>query len=150
VNAAAQVRFWAKVERGSADECWLWTASKRKNTGYGQFHEGGPGDRVRNAHRVAYELLVGDVPEGLQLDHLCRNRACVNPAHMEPVTSAENTRRGMSPTIVAARENRCLRGHEFTPENTIRKPDRPWRTCRICTNAAARARRAARKAGSRA
>lgn len=70
--------------------CWIWTASKNWD-GYGQFRWGG---RQQLAHRVSYQILVGAIPPGLELDHLCRVRDCVNPAHLESVTSAENTRRG--------------------------------------------------------
>jgi hypothetical protein len=78
-------RFLAKVDK--ADECWLWTARKNYK-GYGMFRLG---SRVPYAHRVAYEHYVGPIPEGLQLDHICRVRHCVNPDHLEPVTNAETT-----------------------------------------------------------
>lgn len=92
-------RLMEKV-RVDANGCWLWTASIRAN-GYGQFvHQGSP----RQAHRVSYECLVGPIPEGLHIDHLCFVRHCVNPAHLEPVTQAENNRRA------AAKKARDLRG----------------------------------------
>jgi hypothetical protein len=86
-------RFWSKVNKYGPNGCWLWTASIAPN-GYGHFYRGTTGGRV--AHRFAYELLVGPIPEGLQLDHLCSNRGCVNPDHLEPVTAAINTRRALA------------------------------------------------------
>jgi HNH endonuclease len=118
--------FWANVEK--TDGCWLWTAGLAQ--GYG--HLGWNG-RTDYAHRVAYELLVGPVPEGLTIDHLCRERRCVNPTHMEAVTRWENVRR--SPTnlfALRAKASRCHRGHEFTTENTMTDSGR--RKCRRCHN----------------
>src|ERR1043166_7135723 len=88
-------RFWEKVDRSSDDECWPWIA-RIDTKGYGQFFFEG---RQQRAHRVAYCLLVGQIPEGLDLDHLCRNRACVNPSHLEAVDRQANLLRGE--TIVA-------------------------------------------------
>ena len=85
-------RFWEKVDKTAT--CWLWRASIR-NHGYGRIKVNG---RAEQAHRVAYELLVGPIPEGLTLDHLCRVRLCVNPAHLEPVTQKVNIRRGLTGT----------------------------------------------------
>lgn len=117
----AEQRFWTKVAKGTDDECWLWQGALT-TTGYGSFKAAGwPG----GAHRISYLLLVGPVPEGLVLDHLCRVRNCVNPAHLEPVTSAENTARGLK-----AKRTHCMRGHLFTEESTIVRTD--GRTCRIC------------------
>lgn len=120
-------RFIAKVDK--TDTCWLWQAATRR--GYGAFWLGG---RHVAAHRFAYQFLVGPVPDDLHLDHLCRTPACVNPAHLEPVTCRENLLR--SPVTfqgINARKTHCKNGHEFTPENT-----REWRGGRICRECARR------------
>lgn len=118
-------RFARYVQRG--DECWEWTGA-RNAYGYGVFKLDG---RVVMAHRFSYEAEVGLIPDGLQLDHLCRVRHCVNPAHLEPVTSRENLLRGSTITAANAAKTHCKRGHEFTPENTyVDKKGR--RDCRAC------------------
>lgn len=120
-------RFWAKVQRGAADECWVWLAS-RTSTGYGQFFvEKGP----RKAHRVAYELTKGQIPDGLHIDHLCRTPLCVNPDHLELVTLAENNRRA-APFRAYRLKTHCRSGHEFTAANVYWDPTRNYRRCRTC------------------
>lgn len=108
-------RLWEKVDFGIAeDDCWLWTASLNEG-GYGQFRV----DDKRPcalAHRVSYELLVGCIAQGLDLDHLCRNPPCVNAFHLEPVTNAENLRRGLLGDLFVPQET-CLRGHSRTIDN---------------------------------
>lgn len=118
-------RFEAKIEK--TDTCWLWAASCRPN-GYGQFWDG---ERLVSAHRFSYEAYVGPIPEGLTIDHLCRVRRCVNPAHLEAVTRAENARRSDSPPALNARKIHCVHGHEFTEENTYVASDGS-RSCRAC------------------
>lgn len=124
-----EVRFWRKVAK--SDGCWNWQAAKVPS-GYGRAQFDG---RVQQAHRVAYELIVGPIGEGLHLDHLCRNPSCVNPAHLEPVTPGENVLRGVGPSAIHAAANYCINGHAFTPENT-RVDAKGWRSCRACDRAA--------------
>lgn len=121
---ALEDRFWPKVD--ASGDCWLWTASRFPD-GYGSFSVNG---RARGAHRVAYELLVGPIPSGLTLDHLCRNPSCVNPTHLEPVTDRENVRRGHGPTAVNARKTHCIHGHLLDEQNTYIYP--AGRCCRRC------------------
>lgn len=164
-------RFWAKT-RIAADcdcrlcskssdlavKCIVWTAA-RKGQGYGSFWDG---NRTLRAHRFSYELAVGPIPEGLQLDHLCRVRLCVNPAHLEAVTQEENQRRGLlgvlsgitrrqrpkAPPRRTGPATHCQQGHELTPDNTYRQPPskshpsgrRRCRTCRNALNSASRRR----------
>jgi hypothetical protein len=120
-------RFWQKLEK--TDSCWLWTAGLFTD-GYGLFWDG---KKTVGAHRFSYELLVGVIPIGLVLDHLCRVRSCVNPAHLEPVTHRENILRGDGIAARRARQTHCVRGHELIGENIDRVSTRPSaRHCRTC------------------
>ncbi|MFK0288298.1 HNH endonuclease signature motif containing protein [Streptomyces sp. NPDC090499] len=142
LTASAEDRFWTKVNRSgpislrreAPGRCWVWTASLRAD-GYGQFRSGGRvGGRNVRAHRVAYELLVSAIPDGLVIDHLCRNRACVNPEHLEPVTHRVNVIRGEGVSAKAARATHCKRGHAFDAENTIIRRSGK-RLCKACQRA---------------
>ena len=119
-------RFWSKVD--ASGDCWEWTACRRN--GYGRV---GWDASIRQAHRVAYELLVGPIPPGLQLDHLCRNPGCVNPDHLEPVTMQENIRRG-APNNATFKEA-CVREHPLIEGNLYIRPGSGNRECRACRRA---------------
>ena len=140
-------RFWSKVDRRSTDECWPWLASQN-GMGYGQFRVGSLRDGSRRlvlAHRTAYELLVGPIPEGLTLDHLCRNPQCVNPAHLEHVTNAENIHRGEG-GLFNARKTHCQQGHPYGGDNLYVTPETLIRVCRECRSETLRLSRARARA----
>jgi len=138
------LRFWGKV-RVLENGCWEWAGGRRR--GYGQFYIG-PAGKVSQAHRSAFEALVGQIPDGLTLDHRCHNndincpgglnchhRACVNTAHLEPLTHRENILRGRNHVARQAKQTRCVRGHAFSGANTywkVRRDGRKYRTCRLC------------------
>jgi len=124
-------RFWAKVTK--TPSCWLWTGAKVD--GYGVIKVAG---QTLYAHRVAHELLKGPIPEGKQIDHVCRNRACVrqDAEHCEAVTQQVNIARAVA---LRPKQTHCLRGHEYTEANTLRH--RNGRACRACHNAKMRKRR---------
>ncbi len=120
-------RFWTKFVRVPSG-CWEWQGWRDRD-GYGQIRIN---RRGVVAHRFAYETLVGPIPDGLQIDHLCRNTSCVNPAHLEVVTCRENLMRGNTIQRENAMKTHCKRGHEFNDENTYRYPDGNRRGCRTC------------------
>lgn len=123
-------RFWPKVMK--TPSCWFWIGA-RTSTGYGNFAivATRKTQRCAVAHRVAYEWLVGTIPMGLDLDHLCRVRHCVNPKHLEPVSRRTNLLRGIGPSAINAKKTSCPRGHEYTEANTYSRLNR--RQCRACT-----------------
>lgn len=134
-------RFWAKVSENPETGCWEWTGAKNRTGGYGVF---GPladspyGGRC--AHRIAFTVLGGSIPQGFDLDHLCRVRHCVNPAHLEAVTRSENVLRGSLPQLrrdTAGTLTHCPQGHEYTDENRAiyAGRGRVHRMCRTCINA---------------
>ena len=124
-----QERFASKYVV-TPDGCWEWVAS-RSSTGYGTFYAGQGRGSVM-AHRWSYEQRTGSLPSHLDLDHLCRNRACVNPDHLEPVTTSENLLRGANVGKSNLRKTHCPKGHPYSEENTYTPPSRPNRLCRAC------------------
>jgi hypothetical protein len=128
-------RFEELAERVPFSECWVWTGHIDRRTGYGTLCR-------QLVHRFSYELFVGPIPAGLYIDHLCRNKWCVNPKHLEPVTCAENFRRYFA-TIT-----HCPQGHEYDEENTLRLyAGNGMRGCRACSRARANAWYRRKKAG---
>lgn len=129
-GAPIEVRFMAKVEKMKSG-CWEWTAY-RDDDGYGKFKVRAGFQQA--AHRTSYELFVGPIPDGLQLDHLCRNPGCVNPEHLEPVTCEENIHRGDAGQHNAAKTH-CPQGHPYDEKNTrygVQRRGRAIRQCRAC------------------
>ena len=108
--------------------CWLWEGSHQEK-GYGFF---AVNQKVQIAHRVAYEMFKGPIPEGLTIDHLCRNRRCVNPDHLEAVSIRTNTLRGEAVSAKNLRKTHCIRGHPLSGDNVYRDPKRGVRNCREC------------------
>lgn len=125
-------RFKGKIIR--SDGCWTWSGSHFTKTGYTVFNMPMRDGvwRPTVGHRVSYQIFKGPIPDGLVLDHLCRNRGCINPDHLEAVHQRTNALRGESPAAHQAKQTHCLRGHEFTPGNTYIKPGTNKRECREC------------------
>lgn len=134
-NLSHAQRFWARVD-GSGD-CWLWTGPMHSR-GYGTMsvYVGYGTTRSQYAHRLAWEFLVGPIPKGLNIDHLCKNKLCVNPDHLEPVTQRVNVRRG-----ITAKKTHCKWGHLLQGANLYIRPDTGTRVCRRCSQDRSRARR---------
>lgn len=115
--------FWGKVNKTSETGCWLWTGAT--SMGYGKLRRY---PKTLWAHRYAYEMLVGAIPDGLTLDHVCRVRRCVNPAHLMPSTHRENILRGTGMSARNAKKDVCIRGHKFDYVHPIKG----WRRCKTC------------------
>lgn len=131
-------RVWAKVNkdgpipenRSDLGPCWDWLGAKNSN-GYGHISRGRRGEGRVPAHQATYELMVGPVPDGNELDHLCRRPSCVRPSHLDPVTHRVNCLRGVSPRAKQAAQTHCIHGHPFDDKNTYRSKD-GRRACRAC------------------
>jgi HNH endonuclease len=129
-------RLWAKVDKNGPvpdyaphlGPCWIWTGAGSKE-GYGRIWLNGGN---YGTHRLSYELLVGPIPDGLVIDHLCRNPPCVNPAHLEPVTDRENLHRGVGVVAINAAKTHCPQGHEYDEQNTYHEPGGKGRQCKTC------------------
>ena len=119
-----ELKFWSKVEK--TESCWNWTAGSCHGYGYFWFNK-----KMRRTHRLAYELLKGEIPKEMTLDHLCRNRACVNPEHLEVVTQKENVMRGIGITSQKAKQTHCKREHILSGDNLYITPDNR-RQCKQC------------------
>jgi hypothetical protein len=120
-------RMLRRVKTDHQTGCWNWTGALA-NGKYGHLFVDG---RMQKAHRIAYRMVVGPIPHGMDLDHLCRNTKCVNPNHLEPVTRSENLRRSPLMGHINANKTHCIRGHEFTAENTRVRPN-GHRVCKEC------------------
>jgi hypothetical protein len=126
LSSAALKRFLDKILIGS--DCWLWTGAKN-SWGYGNVTVS---KRQWGAHRLSYRNLVGPIPHGMELDHLCRQPSCVRPDHLEVVERATNNIRSNSISAINGRAQVCKAGHPFDEHNTYRRPDRQGRDCRAC------------------
>lgn len=125
------IRFWSHVKAPvNIIECWIWQGSKN-NQGYGGISFKG---KALLAHRCAFEVVFGEIPKGRVIDHLCRNRLCVNPYHMQVTTQKENVHRGNALTGINSRKTHCKRGHALTGNNIQRSAyiKFGYRICRIC------------------
>jgi hypothetical protein len=130
VTQSLEDRFMGKVIMIPESTCWYWSGGIDRY-GYGQIKVS---KRTRAAHRIAYELFNGPIPDGLQIDHICRTRDCVNPRHLEAVTARENTLRSpVAPASINSRMTHCKRGHRLSGDNLVPSLLRLQRRCLICS-----------------
>tara|TARA_R110000851_G_scaffold156925_1_gene299466 strand:+ start:43 stop:492 length:450 start_codon:yes stop_codon:yes gene_type:complete len=115
-------RFWNKVNK--TEDCWEWTSSKTKK-GYGEFSYN---SATKRAHRLSYEDINGKIPEGLEIHHICNNRICVNPKHLEAVTHLAN----IQISVLRNKRTHCTKGHELTPDNLVHRTNRAHTECATC------------------
>ena len=120
-----------RLEPVTESGCWIWTGPSLPS-GYGTLSVK---RKSRYVHRFTYEAIVGPIPNGLEIDHLCRVRCCANPSHLEPVTHKVNTLRGQAPSAINARLTHCPAGHPYDDENTY-KDGLKYRHCKICRSEA--------------
>lgn len=124
-------KFWSKVQKTPG--CWLWTGSL-SSTGYGNIPVNPPSSKSIGVHRLSYETSIGPIPDGLEIDHLCRVRHCVRPDHLEAVTHAVNLARSNSPAGLNSRKTHCSKGHPYDGDN-LRIDPNGQRKCRACHRA---------------
>ncbi len=128
ITIPLELRFWEKVDKQK--DCWIWTGAKSP-AGYGKIYIG---NSFVGAHRISYELAKGKIPEGLTIDHLCKNPSCVNPYHLEAVTMKENVLRGTSPAAKESKQTHCKRGHPLFGSNLWVDKKNNKRHCKECHN----------------
>lgn len=159
LSDAQRERFWAKIDKNGpipdisdplitspATPCWEWTAARNSDTGYGAFVSPPPRKgKTAQAHRIMYMEVFGPVADGMHIDHMCRNRGCVNPEHLRCVTHQENILAGATVPAMRAKITHCPQGHEYTPENT-EVSKRRQRHCKTCRRARSEAFRATHRA----
>lgn len=127
----ANIQKWLQRTTHNSNGCWIWGGAVQSN-GYGRVSSN---SKMLLAHRAIYEALVGVIPDGMVIDHICRTRACVNPEHLEVVTQMENVMRSeITVASMNSKKDFCINGHPFTFANTFKRKDRQTRECRTCRN----------------